>query len=101
MKFRVLAAFGALLMLPGCVSYDDTMGFLGLGNSTADADTFPGDAPPAAIAPAVASVTTDDTWCKQIAGSDLRHAQADGFDPATQQRMATASYKQCMTMSGH
>lgn len=47
---------------------------------------------PAQTAPAM------DPWCSQVMTADVAMAQRNGLDQATQQRMAVASYRQCLAV---
>lgn len=47
---------------------------------------------PAQAAPAM------DPWCSQVMTADVAMAQRNGLDQATQQRMAVASYRQCLAI---
>lgn len=52
-------------------------------------------AAPAAPAPAAPAM---DPWCSQVMTADVAMAQRNGLDQATQQRMAVASYRQCLAI---
>lgn len=56
------------------------------------ASAQPGTPPVQAAAPAM------DPWCSQVMTSDVAMAQRNGMDQATQQRMAVASYRQCLAI---
>lgn len=49
-------------------------------------------------APAQAGAPAMDPWCSQVMTADVAMAQRNGLDQATQQRMAVASYRQCLAI---
>ncbi|MGC9955057.1 MAG: hypothetical protein ABSD21_12375 [Rhizomicrobium sp.] len=94
----MIAAVFAGLLLYGCSYWDDTMSFVGLGDS--DEEAQPAAAPAAEAAPAPALMpssqySTNEDWCRQIAKAAGEEAAGEGLDAAIQQRRADTTYRQC------
>jgi len=87
LAFAVLA-----LTLSGCAS-----GLLDFGGSDSDAEAevVAQAAAPAPVAPQVAA---NDQFCRAVATQD---AVGHGFDEATQAKVATQSYQQCVSIYTH
>ena len=56
----------------------------------------PAPPPPPVVAQPAAS---QDVWCKQVAASVRKRAEASGFDAATLDRMTLTAYQQCLVTS--
>jgi hypothetical protein len=96
----------ACLALAGCTDaqWNHALNYGGMGE---DAESEMADAPPARAAAQVSAATaapqpmaimptpTNSDFCKSVATQD---ATANGFDPATQQRVLAQSYQQCLTI---
>jgi hypothetical protein len=89
------------LLLAGCTDadWDNALNYSGLkGSAEEPQDVVPDPAPgsvaaPAAEAAAAAPDSTD--FCRAVAMQD---AGGNGFDQATQQRVYTRSYAQCVSL---
>jgi hypothetical protein len=97
MIFRIAAALAAVTLLAGCsdADWDQAGSFLGL-------DPTPPAPPPAvataAPAPAPAPAPGQpDPFCAAVAAHD---SAENGFDAATQARVFTQSYGQCLAIFG-
>jgi hypothetical protein len=86
----LVASLTLCLLLAGCGSMDDVLGF---GHPDDDViDT----APPAAIASVAAPAENPMTgFCRSVASQD---ATGNGFDTATQRRVYIQSYTQCAAL---
>ena len=104
---RRLALLAVVLpVLAGCSDGDwnNAMSYVGMGApSTADRSAGdiavaqpPAQAQQASAAPGGASVPN--AFCVGVAKQD---ATVTGFDPATQQKVATRSYQQCVAVFGN
>jgi hypothetical protein len=106
MKYHLLSAALAALLLAGCTDadWDRTMTFAGVGTGQT-ADAAAGQAPRVAAAeptsPAAAAEprqARDDTgFCRAVAQQD---ASAERFDMATRQRLFQRSLQQCLALFG-
>jgi len=92
--FRPAAVVAAALLLTGCTTanrfWDQYMSF--------DSTQPEAPPPPAAVVASVpppSPANGPDPFCMAVAQKDVEEG---GFDPATQQRMATRSYNQCVGM---
>ena len=100
MNTRVIAAIFAGLLLCGCGTWNEGLSYVGLRDSN---DAAPPPPAPIQVAPAPAPLrrdSTPDDWCKQTAKAAGEEAAGEGFDAATQQRRAVATYEQCMAPAG-
>lgn len=111
-KLSVLA-LAVSLPLAACSSEWDYLSSFG-GSSNNDDEEVVAEAPAAPTpttgsaprqvasaqpaAPAQAGAPAMDPWCSQVMTADVAMAQRNGLDQATQQRMAVASYRQCLTI---
>jgi len=95
----------ACLALAGCTDaqWNHALNYGGMGE---DAEPEMANAPPARAAAAQVSAAApqpmaampapaNSDFCKSVATQD---ATANGFDPATQQRVLQQSYQQCLTI---
>ena len=97
MKIRVIGVGLIGLILCGCSagSWDRATRYVGLGPddqappTAAQSDT-------ASELPPVAQESKSAIWCRQAAKSAMSDAASDGFDAATQQHRAEATYRQCL-----
>ena len=97
MKIRVIGLGLVGLVLCGCStgSWDRATRYVGLGPEdndapmTAQSDTAPTPLP-------AAQESKSEVWCRQAAKSAMSDAASDGFDAATQQHRAEATYRQCL-----
>lgn len=90
----------ATLLLAGCSdlpSLDSLLTFKDDG----DAQTFGAAAPtdPGVVMAAAPAPAPADDWCKNAAANARNRASADGFDAATQDRLAAQIYRQCTAFS--
>ena len=97
MNIRTVSVVLSAFLLCGCSTWDSATSYVGLGQSE---QSEPTQAAPenaaAAPTPAPADRTTrSDSWCQSVARSASKEAAGNGYDPATQQRSAVASYRQC------
>jgi len=90
------------LLLAGCTDsdWDSALNYTGLKGSAEEPEAVaPNPAPGSVSAPAAeaAAAAPDNTdFCRSVAMQD---AGDNGFDQATQQRVYTRSYAQCMLLS--
>ena len=87
---RTLLALGCLVLLSGCGM--DMNNLLSFGDRDEDTVTAEPAAPPTPVA---AAAPSNDAFCRAVATQD---ATSNGFDPATQQKVAVSSYTQCLTI---
>lgn len=96
----------ACLALAGCTDaqWNHALNYTGMGESdAADADVAPEPQAPARPSQAAAApqpmtampAPANSDFCKSLATQD---ATANGFDPATQQRVLAQSYQQCLAI---
>ena len=92
----MIAVAIAGLLLSGCsdMGWDGAMSYIGLGSSNNPAQTETAAAEAAPAAPPRADPA--DAWCRKVATQDGQTAARNGFDAATQERVATTSYRQCI-----
>lgn len=111
MRFPTLAVLALAVSLPltACSSEWDYL--TSFGSPSRDDEEVVAEAPAAqpasaprqvasaapASAPAQAAPAMD-PWCSQVMTADVAMAQRNGLDQATQQRMAIASYRQCLAI---
>lgn len=96
MTARFLPGLAAVLFLTaGCSSLPSMHSLL-----TFDQDEQPDETMAAAPAPVPvpAAAAQPDDWCTRVAANTRAQAAADGFDPATQNRMTQQSQRQCLEM---
>ena len=91
MSFRLFGLCAALFFTAGCSR------LTGLFHSPDE------DAPPPAMAvtaePAPMPETGTADWCTRVAANARAAAARDGFDAATQERMAQQTLRQCVAMT--
>ena len=92
----MIAVAVAGLLLSGCsdMGWDGAMSYVGLGPSDQPAQAEPATAEAAPAMPA--QTNPADTWCRTVATRDAQTAARNGFDAATQERVAATSYRQCI-----
>ncbi len=89
------------LLLAGCTDadWDNALNYTGLKGSADEPEAVetPAAAPAttAAAAPAGIAAAPENNFCRSVAMQD---ASDNGFDQATQQRVYTRSYAQCVTL---
>ena len=98
MNFRILGCAAALL-LSGCSSLPSMDSLLTFNHDEAAQDAFAPAAEVTAAAPVPAAPPAGD-MCKNAAANARTQAAADGFDAATQDRMAQQGYVHCTLVSG-
>jgi hypothetical protein len=99
MKMRILGALALALSLSACSSVNwNNWNYSGPPHMDAFKTTASMEVPAATEVPTApaSQSSTAETRCLETAAGDLANAQKDGFDEATQQRMAAISYRQCM-----
>jgi len=89
------------LLLAGCTDadWDHALNYSGLKASAEEPEAVAEKPAPRSVSapPAEAAAAPDNTdFCRAVAMQD---AGDKGFDPATQQRVFTRSYAQCMMLS--
>ena len=102
MNTRVIATIFVGLLLSGCSTWNGALSYVGLRDSN-DAASPPAASTEAASAPAPAPLgrsSNQDDWCRQTAKAAGEEAAGEGFDAATQQSRADATYRQCMAPAG-
>ena len=97
MIFRIICV-SATLLLAGCSSVPSLHSLFSYDRDQQMQDTTD---PVAAVvaAPVPAPVQSDD-WCKTAAVTVRNRAANDGFDAATQDRLALQAYQQCAALGG-
>lgn len=111
---RKLAVLALAVSLPLAACSTGDLDYLtSFGSTPSDDEEVVAEAPappPASISPrqvasaqpatpgAQATAPAMDPWCSKVMTSDVAMAQRNGMDQATQQRMAVASYRQCLTI---
>lgn len=92
---RISVLLLALPLLAGCTDadWDHLMSFGG----SRDRQEVREAAAPAAPVPAPAAPPASNAFCMAVAQHD---ATSNGYDPATQTRVAQQSYRQCVTLFG-
>lgn len=93
----------ACLALAGCTDaqWNHALNYGGMGDADAAeaeiaAETqAPARVPQAATPQPMAAAPANSDFCRSVATQD---ATANGFDPATQQRVLAQSYQQCLTI---
>jgi hypothetical protein len=90
---RAIAAVAAALLLAGCSQMPDNL--FGFDSPQEEAPAAPQAAPQQQAA---ATVSSNDSLCRAVAQQD---ATGNGFDQATQQRVAQQSYAQCIALHGN
>jgi hypothetical protein len=95
MTIRIIGAVFASLLLCGCAEWDDTLSYVGLGESDEAEQPAPTPAVAEVPAPSVQASTVDDL-CRQIGKAAGESAAGEGFDLATQQQRAETTYRQCI-----
>ena len=103
MKYRVLAALFATVVLGGCTDadWDSTLSYVGLSDTPQAAPAQPAEAQQAGTQPAAeAAAAPADDWCIQIAKAAAQEAADLGFDRPTQQNRAKVTYQQCVRGPG-
>lgn len=110
MRFPRLAVLALAVSLPlgacssGDLDYLTSFGSTPNDDEEAIAEAAPSQAsaPPQQVASAPpaapAGAPAMDPWCSQVMTADVAMAQRNGLDQATQQRMAVASYRQCLVI---
>jgi hypothetical protein len=93
MILRILGVSAALL-LAGCSSVPSLHGLFAYDRD--EEMQSPAD-PAMAVAAAPVPAPAED-WCKTSSTTTRDRAAADGFDAATQDRMAAQAYQQCVTL---
>jgi hypothetical protein len=97
MNIRTVSAVLLAFLLCGCSTWDRAASYVGLeqGEQSEPTQAAPENTA-AAPTPAPADRTTrSDSWCQSVAKSASNEAAGNGYDSATQQRSAVASYRQC------
>ena len=101
MNIRMIAMIFAGFLLCGCSTWNGAMSYVGLGESDQDAQPAAASAAERAPTPTPpAQASTPDDWCRQVSKAASEEAAGEGFDPATQQRRAESTYRQCIAPSG-
>jgi hypothetical protein len=99
MNFKYLYAASIVFCLSACSSLDGLLTFA--RSPAADPEPTVAVAPqPVPQVAAADAATAQNAWCVAAATADVTRAASDGFDTATQQRMATTTYQQCVAMLG-
>jgi hypothetical protein len=86
---RTFSLMAAALLLSGCGSLNSLLTFQDEEAPVVVSEVAAAPAPPP---PGVAQ----NDWCQRVAASDRLRAQQSGFDPATLDRMALQSLRQCL-----
>jgi hypothetical protein len=98
MIFRIARICSLLLLTTGCSSLPSMNSLFQFGpaDDAAGAE-LPADAapPPVIVAPASGHAE----WCQRIGANARAQSAADGFDAATQDRMARQAQSQCAAMA--
>lgn len=106
---RKLAVFALAICLPLAACSSGDLDYLtSFGGSSSDDEQVVAPAPQTAASRQVASAQPApaqaapamNPWCSQVMTADVAMAQRNGMDQATQQRMAVASYRQCLAIFG-
>lgn len=113
MRFPKFAVLALAVSLASCSSEWDYLSSFGAAPSDDEevvaevpanqtpnqaAGSAPRQVASAQAAPAQATAPAMDPWCSQVMAADVAMAQRNGLDQATQQRMAVASYRQCLAI---
>lgn len=95
-----IVCLSAALLLSGCSSLPSMHSLLTFDHDE-EAQAMPGaDAAIVAVPAAAPAAAMPDDWCNRVAADARASAAADGFDTATQDRMAQSAQRQCLAMPG-